>query len=673
MRLLDTRTGQFRWISDPREARYAILSHTWRRAGEQSYHDILTLQASIKQPKTRQSPLELALSDPGRYLADTCFETAPKSIFEHPHLSDKIRNACTVALEDSYELLWLDHCCIDKTSSAELTEAVNSMYEWYRRADVCYVYLEDVDDDDDIEAPDSHFRQARWHRRGWTLQELIAPRSIVFLSRGWCPLGMKSNLAGLLEEVTGVNYEILTHRASLNTISVARRMWWASRRVTTRVEDEAYSLMGIFGVHMAPIYGEGRHAFIRLQEEILRNIPDQSIFAWGRMFPPPRPRSCAPVLHLRSQSPHAMDDDSVPWTQSHSLLARSPRDFEEATSCVTPVLHKRFRNRIDVPEDLPLPEYAITSYGVRTQLPLIPARILLPRRSSNPNIKLMAADPAWSLLCDCDSNFKHVYLAVLRCQDETGNLLALPLCLPTYSLKEGTEQVFLVGTRIDACTTCSRPYRLWSLSPQKLTRVREYIFVADLRIRRSPLRVFPIPEPRFTPKRMKITEVTVNSRCLTALAAQGFRLVQSQRSDNPIYRIHTFTFLRVTQNEGTERLIVRVVQAMQRNADDFEFRVSYQVSSLGYEEVLERDSPTLPMGFVDMHCVNRWPGGHTIPIPGGMAWSVFALEGDDGLTKTLRLTLRALDHLPRLQLAVVLSKPESAEETPHQICFLEGS
>ncbi|KAI9061987.1 hypothetical protein FKP32DRAFT_1630065 [Trametes sanguinea] len=660
MRLLDTRTGQFRWISDPREARYAILSHTWRREGEQSYLDILKLQANIKGLRTKKSPYELTHSGPQWYRNDVDVGSGSRSIFEHPQLSDKIRSACAVALEDSYELLWLDHCCIDKTSSAELTEAVNSMYEWYRRADICYVYLEDVDDDDDIEAPDSQFRQARWHRRGWTLQELIAPRSIVFLSRGWCPLGMKSNLARLLEEVTGVNHEILTHRASLNTISVARRMWWASQRVTTRVEDEAYSLMGIFGVHMAPIYGEGRHAFIRLQEEILRNIPDQSIFAWGRMFPPPRPRSCAPVLHLRSQSPHTMDDDAVPWTQSHSLLARSPRDFEETTSCVVPVSHKRFRNRIDISEDLPLPEYAITSYGVRTQLPVIPARFLVPRT----NVRLMAADPAWSLLCDCENNFKHIFLAVLRCQNEEGNLLALPLCLPTYFVKEGMEHVFLVGTRIDACTTCSRPYRLWSLSPQKLNRVREHIFVADLRIRRSPLRVFPIPEPRFTPKRMKIARITLNSRCLAALTAQGFRLLPPEKSDNPIYRIHTFAFLRETQDHGTERLIVRVVQAMQRNADDFEFRVSYQVSSLGYEEVLERDSPSLQVGFVDLQCVNNRPGSHTIPIPGGMAWSVFELEGDDGMAKTLRLTLRALDHQPRLQLAVALSRSVSSSEVP---------
>ncbi|EIW54685.1 uncharacterized protein TRAVEDRAFT_80168, partial [Trametes versicolor FP-101664 SS1] len=198
----------------------------------------------------------------------------------------KIRNTCAVALEDSYELLWVDACCIDQQSSAELTEAINSMFEWYRRADVCYVYLQDVDDDNDVQESDSQFRASRWHRRGWTLQELIAPRSIVFLSRGWVVLGMKSNFARLLEQVTGVNYEVLTHKASLSTVSVARRMWWASGRETTRVEDEAYSLMGIFGVHMAPIYGEGRNAFIRLQEESLKVIPDQSIFAWGRRYPP---------------------------------------------------------------------------------------------------------------------------------------------------------------------------------------------------------------------------------------------------------------------------------------------------------------------------------------------------------------------------------------------------
>ncbi|KAI0330781.1 HET-domain-containing protein [Cubamyces sp. BRFM 1775] len=653
MRLLSTRTGQFCWVTDPRQARYAILSHTWSKVGEQCYQDVLKLQRDVEKVERRAQPFEADLRYPPHITAPAPIDhgIGRGSVLDHPKLSGKIRSACAVALEDSYELLWIDACCIDKSSSAELTEAVNSMFEWYSRADVCYVYLEDVDDDDNVDTADSQFRQARWHRRGWTLQELIAPRSVVFLSSGWCPMGMKSNLARLLEEITGVDHAILTHKVSLSTISVARRMSWASRRETTRPEDEAYSLMGIFGVHMAPIYGEGRNAFVRLQEEILKAIPDQSIFAWGRKFPPPRPASCPPVLHLRSQSPLMPDGDSIPWTQSHSLLARSPSDFYEATSSgVTLISHKQFTARLDIETAIPLPEYTITSYGVRTQLPLIPANVLLPRKDT------VSSDLAWSLLCECDSSFQHVYLALLRCQDEVGRILALPLCLPTRFFKEGVEHVFLVGTRIDACTTCPRPYRLWSLSSTKVLRARDHIFVAELRIRRSPLRTFTIPEPRFTPRRMKITDVVLNSRCITALAAQGYRIVPPQRSENPFYRIHAFTFLRPTEAKGTERLVVRIVQAMQRDMDEVEFRVSHQTCVLDCEEVMGRSSPLLPAAFVDLPCVNRRPGGYAIPIPGGMAWSVFDLHGADELVRTLRLTLRAMDHRPRVQLAILLSK-----------------
>ena len=92
---------------------------------------------------------------------------------------------------------------------------------------------------------------------------------------------MKAMLATVIEGVTGIEHAILTHEASLDSVSVARRISWASRRQTTREEDEAYSLMGILGVHLPTIYGEGRFAFIRLQEEVLKQTSDQSLFVWG--------------------------------------------------------------------------------------------------------------------------------------------------------------------------------------------------------------------------------------------------------------------------------------------------------------------------------------------------------------------------------------------------------
>ncbi|KAI0364799.1 HET-domain-containing protein, partial [Pilatotrama ljubarskyi] len=248
MRLIDTNTGDFVEITHPDKVVYAILSHTWSPEGEQSYQEILELRRTL--------------------------------FLHHPQLSLKVKGVCKIARRHGYRYVWIDSACIDKTSSAELSEAINSMYEWYRLADVCYVYLSDVSGKDDPAGINSEFRLSRWHSRGWTLQELIAPKHVLFLTSSWSVLGSKIVLAETLEEITGIDAPVLKHFYLLESICVARRMRWASRRNTTRVEDEAYCLLGIFGIHMPPIYGEGRRAFIRLQQEILKRIPDQTLFAW---------------------------------------------------------------------------------------------------------------------------------------------------------------------------------------------------------------------------------------------------------------------------------------------------------------------------------------------------------------------------------------------------------
>ncbi|EIW62999.1 HET-domain-containing protein, partial [Trametes versicolor FP-101664 SS1] len=246
MRLLDTRTGRFLWVDHPEKVRYAILSHVWSEEGEQTYGNLVALQEEIR---------------PARALVE-------------------IRAACEYALQEGFDYIWIDSCCIDKTSSAELSEAINSMYQWYSQSTVCYAFLHDVSSDENPNAPNSQFRRSLWFTRGWTLQELIAPRVVIFVSAEWHKLGGKDGLSDVIQAVTGVNREILTHTQSLQSVSVAQRMRWASGRVTTRKEDEAYSLLGIFGVNLPTIYGEGALAFVRLQEEILKQIPDQSIFAW---------------------------------------------------------------------------------------------------------------------------------------------------------------------------------------------------------------------------------------------------------------------------------------------------------------------------------------------------------------------------------------------------------
>ncbi|KAI0329181.1 hypothetical protein GY45DRAFT_1214979, partial [Cubamyces sp. BRFM 1775] len=187
--------------------------------------------------------------------------------------------------------LWDDTYCIDKSNSVELSEAINSMFDWYRGAQLCLACLGDVPGDDEAAAEGSFFRRSRWFKRGWTLQELIASdASIVFLSDGWVQIGTteEEDLAMVIEEITGIDHQLLMtpleeyRIVEIRARSVAERMSWAAGRETPRPEDEAYSLMGIFDVNMPIIYGEGgEKAFHRLQLEIIRRSSDLSIFAWG--------------------------------------------------------------------------------------------------------------------------------------------------------------------------------------------------------------------------------------------------------------------------------------------------------------------------------------------------------------------------------------------------------
>jgi hypothetical protein len=192
----------------------------------------------------------------------------------------KLRGAIRQAREDGFAYLWDDTCCIDKSSSAELSEAINSMWVWYRDAAICYAYLCDVSstsEDTDFEA---QVRSSGWFTRGWTLQELIAPKTVIFYNETWSFIGTRQTLHQIISETTGIDTDYLNHARPLSTASIAKRMSWAAHRQTTRLEDVAYCLMGLFSVNMAMLYGEGSRAFQRLQEEILRISDDESIFAW---------------------------------------------------------------------------------------------------------------------------------------------------------------------------------------------------------------------------------------------------------------------------------------------------------------------------------------------------------------------------------------------------------
>jgi Heterokaryon incompatibility protein (HET) len=192
----------------------------------------------------------------------------------------KIRFCGDQARKNGLEYFWMDTCCIDKANHTELSEAITSMFQWYRDAVNCYVYLSDVsvrnvDDNWTKRTWKLAFRKSRWFTRGWTLQELIAPASVEFFSQEEERLGNKNTLEQQIHEVTGIPITAL-RGAPLSQFSVDERMRGAAKRDTKRKEDKAYCLLGIFNVFIPLIYGEGGNAFIRLKEEIDKSSRSKS-------------------------------------------------------------------------------------------------------------------------------------------------------------------------------------------------------------------------------------------------------------------------------------------------------------------------------------------------------------------------------------------------------------
>jgi ankyrin repeat protein len=179
------------------------------------------------------------------------------------------------ARTDNLQYFWVDTCCIDKSSSAELTEAINSMFQWYQNANKCYVYLSDVSVDSSVpsDLPSQRtwkqaFKESRWFTRGWTLQELIAPKSVEFFSAECQQLGTRASLLQEIHDITGVPIQVF-QETPLSYFSIDERMSWTEKRKTKREEDAAYCMLGIFNIYMPLIYGEGQtNAFIRLRREI---------------------------------------------------------------------------------------------------------------------------------------------------------------------------------------------------------------------------------------------------------------------------------------------------------------------------------------------------------------------------------------------------------------------
>jgi len=283
-RLINTLTHELHTFEGVNIPDYAILSHTWSHGNEISYLEMTAVRLQPSHPARQKSG----------YL--------------------KIRKACEASRNAGLRYIWIDTCCIDKSSSADLSEAINSMFRWYQDAKVCFAYLEDLPPQCNIA---ECLPRCKWFTRGWCLQELIAPQDVVFYDSTWEVVGSKSEgyVRSIVSRITRIGENVLMDPSLLPKMSVARKMSWAAYRETTRVEDKAYCLLGIFGVNMPLIYGEGPRAFIRLQKEIINESNDLSIFAWGypdtTTFQRPEKESSFPTKNniFRDQSEESEEND----------------------------------------------------------------------------------------------------------------------------------------------------------------------------------------------------------------------------------------------------------------------------------------------------------------------------------------------------------------------------
>ncbi|KAI0509022.1 hypothetical protein F5B22DRAFT_638388 [Xylaria bambusicola] len=302
MRLLHTTTFELRNGEQGsfRQEGYAILSHRW-------------------------IGLEITFDELKNYTVELRTGSRPLSSPQ----ADKIRGACEAARNQGISWMWIDTCCINKNSATEESESINSMFKWYREANLCITYLADVKTDARHPATSpSIFKRtyseepSEWFSRGWTLQELLAPQQMQFYDMNWKYMGTKMELSSALAQVTGISAHYLTGTQNFREACIAVKMSWMATRTTTREEDMAYSMLGIFGITMTPQYGEGQGAFMRLQEALMTTyLFDESIFAWTMPDP-------------ESGVRHGIRKDK--WQAGEwGLLAPSPEWFRESGDIVT--------------------------------------------------------------------------------------------------------------------------------------------------------------------------------------------------------------------------------------------------------------------------------------------------------------------------------------------------
>ncbi|KAK5700462.1 hypothetical protein LTR97_004979 [Elasticomyces elasticus] len=271
MRLINTTTKELEEFLQP--PAYAILSHRWAATQQEVSFEEYTLVTGVDnglEPPFYAKRADLIRSRSGYH---------------------KIVDFCEFARQHGHDYVWVDTCCIDKRSSEDLSESINSMWAWYERASICYVYMADVPSSPaDYGRYHDSLAASDWFTRGWTLQELLAPWQLEFCTSEWHVFGHLSKMPNVanhadfvdqLSAITGIapQYLIANHRFS--TASVAERMSWASGRQTSREEDKAYCMLSLFGINMTLRYGEASNAFLRLQKKVFQRTGDESMFAWS--------------------------------------------------------------------------------------------------------------------------------------------------------------------------------------------------------------------------------------------------------------------------------------------------------------------------------------------------------------------------------------------------------
>ncbi|KAI4701141.1 hypothetical protein J4E89_010717 [Alternaria sp. Ai002NY15] len=234
MRLLRLDSKGLKWVLHdfPREVPfYAILSHTWGHDDDEvKFEDIQHGQRGKDDT-----------SKPGYEKLRFCQERVEK---------------------DGLIYFWIDTCCINKSDSRELQQSLASMFYWYQRAARCYVHLSDVSSDNFTGESGfvgkGAFSKSKWFKRGWTLQELIAPSSVRFYTKQGGFLGDKNELADTISIVTRIPISALKG-SELSRFSKKERMSWTQGRITTVPEDAAYCLIGIFDVELPMLYADGNY------------------------------------------------------------------------------------------------------------------------------------------------------------------------------------------------------------------------------------------------------------------------------------------------------------------------------------------------------------------------------------------------------------------------------